>query len=134
MVLRVCPAEWPCKSIVVLWVKFEKATASGRLDLTLKDKEKKILWICDMTCPQENNIVTKWTKYRQLAFKLRERRAEYKTYVIPVIIGALGGGIKEAIHEVKKIFKQDDLSEKIVREMQRTILMSGLAQTEILQI
>ena len=51
---------------------------------------------------------------------------------MPVVIGALGGGIKEAIHEVKKIFKEDDLSEKIVREMQRTILMSGLAQTEIL--
>ena len=31
---------------------------------------------------------------------------------MPVVIGALGGGIKEAIHEVKKIFKQDDLSEK----------------------
>ena len=78
-----------------------------------------------MTCPQENNIVTKWTKYRQLAFKLRERRAEYKTYVIPVIIGALGGGIKEAIHEVKKIFEQDDLNEKVVGEMQITILMDG---------
>ena len=38
---------------------------------------------------------------------------------------ALGGGFKEAIHEVKKIFKQDDLSEKIVGEMQRTILIDG---------
>ena len=99
-----------------------------------------------MACPQENNIVTKRdekrTKYRQLAFELRERRAEYKIYVIPVVIGALSGGIKEEIHEVKKIFKQDDLSEKIAREMQRTILMdgetiirkilSGLAQTDVL--
>ena len=84
----------------------------------------------------------KETKYRQLALELRERRAEYKIYVIPVVKGALGGGIKEAIHEVKKIFKQDDLSGKIVGEMQRTILMdgetvirkilSGLVQTEFL--
>ena len=55
-----------------------------------------------MACPQENNIVTKRdekrTKYRQLTFELRERRAEYKIHVIPVVIGALGGGIKEAIH------------------------------------
>ena len=53
-----------------------------------------------MMRPQKNNIVTKRdekrTKYRQLAFNLRERRVEYKTYVIPVVIGVLGGGIKEA--------------------------------------
>ena len=68
--------------------------------MPLEDKENKILWICDMMRPQKNNIVTKRdekrTKYRQLAFKLRERRVEYKTYVIPVVIGVLGGGIKEA--------------------------------------
>ena len=56
---------------------------------------------------------------------MRERRVEYKKYVIPVVIGVLGGGIKITIYEVKKIFKQDDLSKKIVGEMQRTILMDG---------
>ena len=55
----------------------------------------------------------------------RERRVEYKKFVIPVVIGVLGGGIKITIYEVKKIFKQDDLSKKIVGEMQRTILMDG---------
>ena len=71
---------------------------------------------------------------------MRERRTEYKIYVISVVIGELGGGIKEAILEVKKIFKKDDLSEKIVGEMERTVLMDsetiirkilpGLVQTE----
>ena len=56
---------------------------------------------------------------------MRERRVEYKKYVIPVVIGVLGGDIKITIYEVKKIFKQDDLSKKIVGEMQRTILMDG---------
>ena len=129
-----------------LELNLRKTTTSRSPDLTLEDKEKKILWICDMACPQENNNVTKpdekRTKYRQPAFELREWRAECKIYVIPVVIGALGGGIKEAIHEVKKIFKQDDLSEKIVGEMKRTILMdgetiiqkmlSGLVQTDVL--
>ena len=83
-----------------------------------------------MACPKENNTVTKldekWTNYRQLAYRqLREQRAEYKIYVIPVVIRALGGHIKEAIDEVKKIFKEDDLSEKIVGEMPWTILMKG---------
>ena len=121
----------------------KKTTTPRGPNSTLEDKEKKILWICDMACPQENNIVTKRdekrTKYRQLAFELRERRADYKIYVILVVIGALSGSIKEAIHEVKEILKQDDLSEKIVGEMQRTVLMgsetiiwknfSGLVQT-----
>ena len=71
---------------------------------------------------------------------MRERRTEYKIYVISVVIGELGGGIKEAILEVKKIFKKDDLSENIVGEMERTVLMDsetiirkilpGLVQTE----
>ena len=104
-------------------------TTLWRPDLTLEDKEKKILWICDMACPQENKTVTKRdekrTKYRQLVFELRERRAEYKICVIPVVIGVFVGDIKDAIHEVKEIFKQDDLSEKIVGEMQKTILMDG---------
>ena len=59
------------------------------------------------------------------AFELGERRTEYKIYVISVVIGDLGGGIKEAILEVKKIFKKDDLSEKIVGEMERTVLMDS---------
>ena len=77
-----------------------------------------------MMCPQENNVTNldeKETKYRQFTFELRERRSEYKIYVIPVIIGALRGGIREAIYEVKKIIKQDDSSKKIVGEMQRTM-------------
>ena len=108
--------------------------------MTLEDKAKKILWICDMTRPEENNTVTKQDekriKYRQLAFELREWRAEYKIYVAPVVIGALDGGIKEAIHRVEKIFKRYDLFEKIVGEMRRTFLMkgrkilSGLVQTD----
>lgn len=93
--------------------------------MKLEDKEKKILWIDDIACPQEKNIVTKQvekpTKYRQLAFELREGSAN----VIPVLVGALGEGIKNAIHEAKKIFKQDDLREKIVGEIQRTKVVDG---------
>ena len=106
-----------------------KTTTSIIPNLILEDKEIKVAWICDMACLPENNIVTKrdekQKKYRHLGFELKEWRAEYKICVVPVSIVALGGGIKEAIHEVKKIFKEDDLSEKIVGEMQRSILMEG---------
>ena len=106
-----------------------KTTTSRRPNLTLEEEEKKILWICDMACPQENNIMTKQdekqTKYRRLAFELRERRAEYKIYVILVLIGALRGGIKEAIHEIKKIFKQDDLLRNGGWRSPKNIVMDG---------
>ena len=36
------------------------------------------------------------TKYRQLAFEMRERRPGYEIVIFPVVIGALGGGMKQA--------------------------------------
>ena len=55
-----------------------KTTTSRRPDSVLEDKERRKIWICDMTCPQQANIAAKRnekvTKYRQLAFELRERR------------------------------------------------------------
>ena len=42
----------------------------------------------------------------------------------------LRGGTKEGIQEVKKILNQDDLSEKIIGEIQKTILMNGESYTE----
>ena len=77
------------------------------------------LW-CDMSTGEQHGDQTRWRiTYRQLAFKLREWRAEYKPYVTPCVIGALVGGVKEAIHEITKIFKEDHFSKKIVGEMQR---------------
>ena len=43
----------------------------------------------------------KMTKYRQLAFELRERRPGYNTKIVPVVIGAFGGGIKEVLRDVE---------------------------------
>ena len=122
-----------------------KTTTSRRPDLILEDKNTKSIWICDMACPQQNNIEMnrneKQTKYRQLAFELRERRAGYKIKVTPIVIGALGGGVKETKRQINLIFDKDELSEKVVGEMQKTILMdsetlirkvlSGLIQSNI---
>ena len=121
-----------------------KTTTSRRPDLTLEDKQKKTIWICDMACPQERNIETKMndkrTKYQQLAFEIRERRKEYKVVVVPIIIGCLGGGVDKTIREVRRIFENDELAKQIVGTMQKTVLMdsettlrkifSGLIQLE----
>ena len=61
-----------------------------------------------MACPQQNNIEAKRTeklaKYRQLAFETRERRPGHEIYMVPVVVKALGGGIKVLKVDLKKIF------------------------------
>ena len=97
-----------------------------------------------MACPQEINVEEKrnekQTKNRQLAFELRERRVGYNIGAVPLVIGALDGGVKETIQQIERIFGKGDWGKRIVGEVQKTILMdsksiirkvlSGLVQTE----
>ena len=60
---------------------------------------------------------------------------------MPLMISALGVGIKETIKELENIFETNDLCKKVVAEMQKTILrdnetiirkvLSGLVQSDI---
>ena len=81
-----------------------------------------------MACPQQQNIdakrTEKLTKYR-LAFETRERRPDYDITVIPVIIGAPGGGMKRFRTELKKMFQKNEHIDKIACEMQRTVLIDS---------
>ena len=65
------------------------------------------------------------TKYRQIAFKTRERRPGYKVYIVPVVVGALGGGIKVLRFDLKKIFGNNELLQEIIAMIQKTILMDS---------
>ena len=106
-----------------------KTNTSGRPDLILEDKESKKIWICDMACLQQQNIeakrLEKLTKYTQLAYELRERRPGYTITVIPLIIGALGGGMKSAMVEVSNVLNKNELAKQVAGEMQKTILMDS---------
>ena len=98
-----------------------------RPDLTLEDKDKKLIMLIDMACPNEANKAAKREekirKYQQLCFELRERRG-YMVKVIPLVIGCLGGGMGELKTSIKRIF--DGITEnelnKVAREMQKTVL------------
>ena len=80
------------------------------------------------------------TKYRQLAFETREWRPSFEIYVVPVVVSALGGGIKALKVDLKNIFINNKLLEEVVAVMQKTVLMdsesivqrvmSGLTQGE----
>ena len=95
----------------------------------LEEKQTKTIWICNMACPQENNVeknrLEKRTNYSQLAFEIRERRLGFKVNVVSLVISAFGAGIKEILKELENMFKKDDMCEKIVAGMQNTILMDS---------
>ena len=61
----------------------------------------------------------KRTNYRQLAFEIREERPGFRFKVVPQVMSAFGGGLKEILKELENIFEKDDLCERIVAEMQK---------------
>ena len=68
-----------------------------------------------------NNRIEKLRKYQQLAFKFRERREQYRFTVVPLVIGCLGGGIKQQTKGIKVLFKPEDVN-SILSEMQKVVL------------
>ena len=92
-----------------------KTNTSRRPDLSLKNKELKKIWICDMACPQQQNIkakrLEKLTKYTQLAYELR----------------AFGGGVKSAMVELSNVLNKNELAKQVAGEMQKTILMDSVS-------
>ena len=82
-----------------------------------------------MACPQVNNIEAKvkekLDKYQQLAFETRENRVGYKVEVIPLVVGCLDGGIGKSWKNVQKVIETETEAERIVKEMQKTVLMDS---------
>ena len=66
------------------------------------------------------------TKYRQLVFELSPG---YNITIVPIAIGAFGGGIKEVLRDVERVFSEhsepERLAEIIVAEIQKTMLLDG---------
>ena len=56
---------------------------------------------------------------------MRERRPRYTVTIIPIIIGALGGGMKKTTNELSKLLAKHELVVKTAAEMQKTILMDS---------
>ena len=66
-----------------------------------------------MACSQQHNLETKraekLTKYRQPAFEMRERCSGCVVTVIPIVVGALGGGLKKTISELSKLITKREI-------------------------
>ena len=111
------------------WEHRMRTTCTARRpDLTLEDDETKTILLVDMACPNEANKNAKREekikKYEQLCFETRERRNGFTVKVIPIVIGCLGGGMRELKNDMKAIFGNDNEQEIIntMREMQKTVL------------
>ena len=95
--------------------------------MILETKYKKQIWICNIAFSMQQNIDTKrrdkLTRYRQLAFEMRERRPG-NTFV-PIIIRALGGGMWKTMNELTKQFMKQELIVKTAAKMEKIILMDS---------
>ena len=78
-----------------------------------------------MACPYESNIrekrIEKMRKYQQLAVQMRKRHEQYRVMVLPLVIGCLGGGLKQLTKDIKVLFKPEDMN-SILSEMQKVVL------------
>ena len=70
-------------------------------------------------------VKEKMDKYRQLAFEIREKRMGYKVEIVPLFVGFLGGGIGRLLKNVFRIIGDQVKSERIVKEMQKIVLMES---------
>ena len=50
-----------------------------------------------------------------------ERREQYKVMVVTLVIGCLGGGIKQLTKDIKDLFQLEDVN-SILIEMQKVVL------------
>ena len=55
---------------------------------------------------------------------LRERREQYRVIVVHLVIGCLGGGIKQLTKDIKVLFKQEDVN-NILSKMQKVVLLES---------
>ena len=106
-----------------------KTTSARRPDAMIENDEEKTLWIMDMACPNEKNISEKHreklTKYQQLAFEMRQERLEYRVEIVPIVIGCLGGGMKQVECQVEKIIKDEGGARLTCNEMLKAVVFES---------
>ena len=56
-----------------------------------------------------------------MALELRERHGQYRVMVVPLVVGCLGGGIKQLTKDIKVLFKPEDVN-SIYSEMLKVVL------------
>lgn len=108
-----------------------RQVSANRPDMVLFDHAEREMYVIEMSCPCEENIlskeVEKATKYTDLIFQLKRSYQEFRVTFIPVIVGVLGGisaDIIARLQKIKKLRKND--IEHLVNEIQKQVLLGSL--------
>ena len=79
-----------------------------------------------MACLSKNNVDTKHAeklqKYQQLEFKIRERRPGYNVMIIPIVIGCLGGGMRQVTNQIGQVILEEKKTRATSNEMVKAVL------------
>ena len=120
---------------VVLWdfsIQTDRRIPANRPDIVVRDKEKKICLLLDISVPSDVNtslkIFEKLSKYKDLEIEC-EKTWKVKTKTIPVIVGALGcinKNVKKYINEIPGNIAINEL-QKITLLGTATILRKALS-------
>ena len=69
--------------------------------------------------------IGKENQLQAASIRNKRKKTEVKGKVVPLVISAFGGDIKEILTELENMSEKDDLCERIMTKMQKTILMDS---------
>jgi hypothetical protein len=110
--------------VTILWnqqVQTDRTILNNKLDIIIRDNEKRTCMLIDVAVLGDRNIIKKETenilKYKDLTIEI-QRMWNGKTKVIPVIIGATGTISKSFRKHVTNIQGNNE-----VKELQKTAIL-----------
>jgi hypothetical protein len=97
-------------------------------DLRVEIKGKKLIWLVDMSCPADSNLLEKEREkkqnYADLAFELKLQRPDWKVMVIPLVIGVMGSTNKIE-EELCKTLEDPRVVQRCRDQMQMATIMGS---------
>lgn len=104
--------------------------SANKPDLAVLLKQQKQLVVVEFTCPDENNIPTKYlekrNKYRDLLFELQKTYDGCKVKLVILIIGALGGMPNDFIRNLQEKPHCEKDAKYISTTMQKSVILGSL--------
>ena len=104
---------------------------ANRPDMAVLDLEKKYMYVVEMSCPADVNVVAKEeekrTKYTPLLFSLKRTYPEYKIIFLPVIIGVMGGihqSLVDSLATIGCLSRED--ARRLATGMQKAVILGSL--------
>ena len=103
---------------------------SNRIDARVINKEKKKVFLLEMSCPwianREVKCAEKTIKYATLRFELKQQHPGYDIEQHNIIIDVLGGCSSHVKKSIRELIGEKKKATKIINRMQKSILTNSL--------